>query len=237
MAEQLCSEISNTYEALLSEWGEEYTREVVDISIYITDKDEEARASFRDDIKDTALYNSNKVFFTRPNLPQLVEQYVLNLIEVSTKYKCLGGYRYLLLYPLCLTTFPFLPFYVLLQSRPAYSSSSVAFCGGPQLSRILNDSVSTVKLLAAATGHASHRLDFVSESFGGSKSTKKTAFGRKMKKSRTVRSVFEVSTVSTHGGTPIVEYKSQRELMRKYQGREGSVLRFRGGGIRDESMV
>jgi len=115
MAEQLYSEISNTYEALLSEWGEEYTREVVDVSIYITDKDEEARASFRDDIKDTALYKSNKVFFTRPNLPQLVEQYVLNLIEVSTKYKCLGGYRYLLFYPLYLTAILIsLPFYVLL---------------------------------------------------------------------------------------------------------------------------
>jgi len=98
MAEQLYPEISNTYDALLSEWGEEYTREVVDVSIYITDKDEEARASFRDDIKDTALYKSNKIFFVRPNLPQLVEQYVLNLIEVSTKYKCLGGYRYLLFY-------------------------------------------------------------------------------------------------------------------------------------------
>lgn len=232
MAEQLYPEISNTYEALLTEWGEEYTREVVDVSIYITDKDKEATTSFRDDIKDTALYKSNKVFFTRPNLPQLVEQYVLNLIEVSTKYKCLGGYRYLLLYPLHLTTF-IIPSLVLLQSRPAYSSTSVAFCGGMQLSRILNDSVSTVKLLNAATGHASHRLDFVSESYGGRKITKKPTFGRKLK-TQTVRSVFDVST---HGGTPIVEYNSQRELMRDYQGREGSVLRFRGGGIRDESMV
>ena len=63
MAEQLYPEISNTYEALLSEWGEEYTREVVDVSIYITDKNEEAKASFRDDIKDTALYKRNKIFF------------------------------------------------------------------------------------------------------------------------------------------------------------------------------
>eukprot|EP01083_Nonionella_stella_P231059 816223_1 len=199
MAEQLYPDISNTYEALLTEWGEEYTREVVDVSIYITDKNEEATTSFRDDIKDTALYKSNKVFFTRPNLPQLVEQYVLNLIE----------------------------------SRPAYSSTSVAFCGGQQLSRILNDAVSTIKLLNAATGHASHRLDFVSESYGGKKSTKTASFGRKMKK-KTVTSVFDVST---HGGNPIVEYNSQRELMRDYRGREGSVLRFRGGGSRDESMV
>ena len=235
MAEQLYPEISNTYDALLFEWGEEYTREVVDVSIYITDKNEEAKASFRDDIKDTALYKSNKIFFTRPNLPQLVEQYVLNLIEVSTKYKYLGGYRYLLRYlslPLSNNLPHSFPLYIL-QSRPAYSSTSVAFCGGPQLSRILNDSVSMIKLLNAATGHASHRLDFVSESYGGSKSTKKTTFGRKLKPSKTVRSVFDVST---HGGTTI-EYNSQRELMRDYQGREGSVLRFRGGGIRDESMV
>jgi len=233
MAEQLYPDISNTYEALLTEWGEEYTREVVDVSIYITDKNEEATTSFRDDIKDTALYKSNKVFFTRPNLPQLVEQYVLNLIEVRHLLRLLVLSFPSLSLPLLSNELDPIPSLVLLQSRPAYSSTSVAFCGGQQLSRILNDAVSTIKLLNAATGHASHRLDFVSESYGGKKSTKTASFGRKMKK-KTVTSVFDVST---HGGNPIVEYNSQRELMRDYRGREGSVLRFRGGGSRDESMV
>jgi len=120
---------------------------VLDVSIYITDKDRNEAATFRAEIRTTSLFKSRRVLFIRPKLGDILEEHVQNLFEI----------------------------------RPAYSSTLVAFCGGPGLSRIIGNAISTVKLLNAATGHNSHRLDFVSESYGGKKkgSTKQEARKKK----------------------------------------------------------
>ena len=135
VARQLYPEIAKPYEALVEEWGEDYAQKVLDVTIYITDKDRKEAASFRAEIRNSPLFKARKVFFVRPRLPQSLEEHTKGLFE----------------------------------TRPAYSSTLLAFCGGPALSGILSEAVSNIKLLSAATGHSAHKIDFVSESYGGTK--------------------------------------------------------------------
>lgn len=138
MARQIFPEINETYESLVAEWGEDYAREVLDITIHITEKNKKEAASFRAEIRRSALfkvrksllyiefnsvvskcshhmftlYKSRKVFFIRPKLGKVVEEHMLQLIE----------------------------------SRPACSSTLLAFCGGPRLSHLLSEARSNVEL-------------------------------------------------------------------------------------------
>ena len=112
MARQIFPEINETYESLVAEWGEEYASEVLDITIHITEKDKKEAASFRAEIRQSALFKSRKVFFIRPKLGKVVEEHMLQLIE----------------------------------KRPAYSSTLLAFCGGPRLSSLLSEARSNVEL-------------------------------------------------------------------------------------------
>ena len=150
IARQLYPEINDLYESLVRDWGEDYAQKVLDVTIYITDKDKKEAASFRAEIRSSLLFKARKVFFIRPKLPQTIEEHTLGLFE----------------------------------TRPAYSSTLLAFCGGPALSGILSEAVSNVKLLSAATGHREHKIDFVSESYGGTKSTKSKGGMMKMAPSR-----------------------------------------------------
>ena len=135
---QLYPEINDLYESLVRDWGEDYAQKVLDVTIYITDKDKKEAASFRAEIRSSLLFKARKVFFIRPKLPNIIEEHTLGLFE----------------------------------TRPAYSSTLLAFCGCPALSGILIEAVSNVKLLSAATGHTAHKIDFVSESYGGTKTAK-----------------------------------------------------------------
>jgi hypothetical protein len=111
--------------------------------------------------------------------------------------------------------------------------------------------------VAAATGHSSHQLDFVSESYGGAKpkgggSTSEEASKKEdsnkslclwdvvkeetIKTVNTIRvkSVFEDEGEDEIDGSDVVllkEYKSQREMMKDYEsetwGSKGISLRHR----------
>lgn len=83
VARQLLPEINETYESLVKEWGEHYAQQVLDVTIYITDKDRAEAASFRAQIRDLALFKSKKVVFIRPKLGQIVEDYVVDLSKYS----------------------------------------------------------------------------------------------------------------------------------------------------------
>ena len=83
VARQLLPEINETYESLVKEWGEHYARQVLDVTIYITDKDRAEAASFRAQIRDLALFKSKKVVFIRPKLGQIVEDYVVDLSKYN----------------------------------------------------------------------------------------------------------------------------------------------------------
>ena len=79
VARQILPEINETYQVLVKEWGEEYAQEVLDVTIYITEKDKREAASFRAQIRDFALFKSRKVVFIRPKLGQIVEEYIAEL--------------------------------------------------------------------------------------------------------------------------------------------------------------
>lgn len=71
---------------LVKEWGEDYARDVLDITICITEKDRSEAASFRAQFHDCALFKNRKVVFIRPKLGQIVEEHVLNLSKYSATY-------------------------------------------------------------------------------------------------------------------------------------------------------
>ncbi len=83
MARQILPEINETYELLMKEWGEDYARDVLDITICITEKDRSEAASFRAQFHDCALFKNRKVVFIRPKIGQIVEEHVLNLSKYS----------------------------------------------------------------------------------------------------------------------------------------------------------
>eukprot|EP00985_Skeletonema_marinoi_P000622 scaffold224_cov108-Skeletonema_marinoi.AAC.20 len=253
VARQLLPEINETYESLVKEWGEHYARQ-----------DRAEAASFRAQIRDLALFKSKKVVFIRPKLGQIVEDYVVDLSKysVSMRYMGLDKQAYMFSNPncncMCMPLFSLsisqsrpLP---LVESHPAYSSTLLAFCGGPKVSGVLAEVRSNVELLAAATGYSSHQLDFVSESCGGAKPKGKGGTGTSEEASKEedsnkslclwdvvrqetiqtvntirVKSVFEDEDES-HGSDR--EYKSQREMVENYE-RWGS----KGGGLRHRSSV
>ena len=103
VARQLLPEINETYESLVKEWGEQYARQVLDVTVYITDKDRAEAASFRAQIRDLALFKSKKVVFIRPKLGQIVEDYVVDLSEysVSMWYMWLDKQVYMFSNPNC----------------------------------------------------------------------------------------------------------------------------------------
>ena len=96
VARQLLPEINDVYESLVNEWGEDYAKEVLDISIYITDKDKSAAASFRAQIRDFALFRSKKVVFIRPKFDKLIEEHIVGMskyISISSVIHLSRGWQ------------------------------------------------------------------------------------------------------------------------------------------------
>lgn len=142
VARQIFYEIEETYQSLVTGWGESYAQEVLSIRIHITEKNKKEAAAFRAEIRNSSLYMSKQVFFVRPKFNQILEDHTSDLID----------YRQM-------------------------SSTLVVFCGGPQLSGLLQEQKTTIELYLAALGHNSHLLDFISESYGAPKSGKQEVSG------------------------------------------------------------
>ena len=214
MARQIYPEINETYESLVQEWGEDYAREVLDVTIHITEKNKKEAASFRAEIRQSALFKSRQVFFIRPKLGKVVEEHMLHMIE----------------------------------TRQVYSSTLLAFCGGPRLSSLLSEARSNVELLTAATGYSSHRLDYVSESYGGAKPKVASASLEEEEEGESqdlwdlvknetltivntqrVKAVFadEDDDFDMKGAFTLKEYKSQREMVEEKRRHQGTVVRYR----------
>ena len=59
-----------------------------------------------------------------------------------------------------------------------FSYSLLAFCGSPSLSKHVRSCQISNDLLKAITGYKEHHMEFISESYGGVKSAKKTKKNR-----------------------------------------------------------
>ena len=121
----------------------------------------------------------------------------------------------------------------------------------PNLTTYLIVSYLPSVVVAAATGYSSHRLDFVSESYGAAKAKDQASEEASKKKdsnaeslwdvvrqetimtvtTKRVKSVFDDETNDKYG-VSLKEYKSKRELMEDYVRREGF-----GDGLRYRSRV
>lgn len=146
VARQLLPEINEIYELLVNQWGEDYAQKVLDINIYITDKNKSETASFRAQIRDMALFKSRKVVFIRPKLAPIIEEYVVKL----SKYAQICGFlastnRCLTSSLFCISSSTF-DLLVSVERQPAYSSTLLAFCGGPAVSAIIAEARSTMEL-------------------------------------------------------------------------------------------
>jgi hypothetical protein len=120
------------------------------------------------------------------------------------------------------------------------------FCGGPTISRILREKMTSIELYIAATGHGSHTMDFVSESQGGIKKGPRNATqtpgeedkgsdsGSSAKFWDIVRQETQ-STVNTkrieavfgeEREDQMIVYGNQREMLDRYR-ENGNILRYR----------
>lgn len=108
------------------------------ISVFVTDKDQEANDRLREEIEHSGLYQNGAIHFCRPNFDQIIENHTLDLIGTRRS-----------------------------------SSSVLAFCGSPVLSQKLHQQKISNDMLTAITGNKKHQMVFVSESYGGTKSTPK----------------------------------------------------------------
>lgn len=126
-----------------------------------------------------------------------------------------------------------------------YSSTLIAFCGGPQVSGILSEEKTKLELYLAALGYSNHSLDFISESYGGPKSGKQAgeSFGRPVEStpmnlwdlvkqetatvvnSKRVKQVFSEDNKSKKPSLSR-EFASRREML-EYHRKTGNSLRFR----------
>lgn len=127
IARKILPEINEAYESLVKEWGEEYAREVLDVTIYITEKDRSEAASFRAQIRDFSLFKNRKVVFIRPKLGQIVEEYVVKLSKSRVNIMIMYAIDvdlfdiYVFLTKLFASPLAFVPLH--LQSPPQYKSS------------------------------------------------------------------------------------------------------------------
>lgn len=218
---------------------------MLDVSIYITDRDRKEASSFRAEIRNTLLYQSRKVLFIRPKLPQMINNHLMQLFKVRRRRG--GGvweFEQLIL------PYRHTHIYVsVTQTRPSHSCTLLAFCGGPQLSRIIGEAISEAQFLSAATGYCSHTIDYVSESYGGVKKSAKQGPGHvsskakkgvdaselwQVVKSESVRIVNtkRVKAVFEDDGEEdrrknIKDYNSRREMIEDYRS-AGTMLRYRG---------
>lgn len=129
-----------------------------------------------------------------------------------------------------------------------YSSTLIAFCGGPQLSRVLRGKIANLELLSAALGYINHALDFVSESYGGPKSGKQSS-GKSVRNvehtpsslwdlvkqettttvnSQRIKHIFSDENISNRRSSLIRnrEFTSRREML-EFHRNTGASLRFR----------
>mmetsp|Transcript_24582 Transcript_24582/g.47103 ORF Transcript_24582/g.47103 Transcript_24582/m.47103 type:complete len:200 (-) Transcript_24582:1337-1936(-) len=66
--------------------GEDFAREVLGVSIYVTEKDRKEAADFRAEIQTSTLYRQKQVFFIRPRLKELLQNHVADLTQAGREY-------------------------------------------------------------------------------------------------------------------------------------------------------
>jgi hypothetical protein len=138
LVSEILPDLLEVWETFGASWGAENSLEVCRISIYITDRDQEACSMLRRELLGTDLYKSGTIHFGRPDLPKVIEDHTIDMI--------------------C-------------SRRNSYSL--LAFCGSPSLGREIHHHKISNDMMTSITGNKRHQMEFVSESYGGVKASKK----------------------------------------------------------------
>ncbi len=82
---QLFPDLEKTWNTLVSKFGEDFARQVCEISIYCTSKDDVLCDELEDELEETALYKLGALKFERPNFARILEQHTIKRMseEVS----------------------------------------------------------------------------------------------------------------------------------------------------------
>ena len=138
LVSELMPDINCIWEALAEQWGNENAAKVCKISVYVTDKDEEACELLRRELSASQLFRGGAIKFGRPDFARLIEDHTLNMICTRKK-----------------------------------SYSLLACCGSQQVAEEIHHHKVSNDMAMAITGHKAHQMEFVSESYGGSKKESK----------------------------------------------------------------
>jgi hypothetical protein len=88
---KILPDILHGWDTLVAAWGLENARKVCRITVYVTDKDEEACRVLKEELSETNLYQSGAIQFHRADIPRIIEDHTLNLIcNRHTSYSLLA---------------------------------------------------------------------------------------------------------------------------------------------------
>jgi len=139
LVSKIVPDIIHIWNSLCDAWGVEAANKVCNISIYITDEDDEACDALKAEIGDSSLFKSGAIEFGRPDMQEIIENHTLDRIN---------------------------------DARGVPTATLLAFCGSPSLASVIQQAKIANDISAVITGNGHHQMEFISESYGASKSEK-----------------------------------------------------------------
>jgi ferredoxin-NADP reductase len=161
LVSEILPEINTLWDELVAQWGEENARAVCRIQIFVTDTDQRAVALLKQELLHHSLGQAGQI----PSQGQSQSQ------EGTSFDSCIRFER-----PDFADIIEHHTLDMITTRRNSYSV--LAFCGSPVLAGNLHYLKINNDMVAAVTGNKRHQMEFVSESYGGSKASK----GSKKKK-------------------------------------------------------
>uniref|UniRef100_A0A7S1YCJ9 FAD-binding FR-type domain-containing protein n=1 Tax=Grammatophora oceanica TaxID=210454 RepID=A0A7S1YCJ9_9STRA len=84
LVSEIMPDINRIYDTLVEKWGEAHAARVLDIKVFVTDKDADAVRRLRESMENTNLYKNGHYTFGRPDLLKVIEDHTL---DCSTKLR------------------------------------------------------------------------------------------------------------------------------------------------------
>jgi predicted ferric reductase len=92
MVSEIFPDVNETWKSLVDAWGEKNAQSVCRVSIYVTDKNKEARDLLIKELRDTPLYKCGSIHFGRPDFPKLIQEHTIELISTRHQSRSLLAY-------------------------------------------------------------------------------------------------------------------------------------------------
>jgi hypothetical protein len=86
---EILPDIINIYDSLVEKWGSQNASRVCNISVYVTDNDEDACESLCQEFKSTDFFRNGGIRFRRANLTKVIEGHTVDLVNTRTSSRSL----------------------------------------------------------------------------------------------------------------------------------------------------